>query len=212
MSDETKTGEQALAEGRGKIELPTVEEVLLQPLPQTTEDTKDLTATKAVEAVLTAPASDFIADDEHSFANYEEPIDAVAAHEEGSITVQKIVEAALGFEEILPAADSFELGSLDISGLKPEDFFPQGVKIVKEGELPSSAEIVVQKNKLGTQDFCPSKEKCNHLSPDHCKQAKLEADHRRDCLKGESCDCFHATRGIPSAFRFKGSSNDGRIR
>ena len=42
MSDEIKTGEQALADGRGKIELPTVEEVLLQPLPQTTEDTKEL--------------------------------------------------------------------------------------------------------------------------------------------------------------------------
>jgi hypothetical protein len=81
-------------------------------------------------------------------------------------------------------------------------------------EVLPKYEVVVaaksKKNLLDTQDFCPLKEYCNHPSADHCKQAKLEADHRLNCIKGNKCDCFHPARGIPSIFRV-GGGGDGRV-
>jgi hypothetical protein len=147
MSDELKTGEQALAEGRGKIELP-------EPIGATViEHSEDGTAT-----VTHLPVE-------------EEPV-----FEDSAIVDRVPVEAPL-----------------DVTA-EPATAAPEPPK----------------KNTLGTQDFCPMKDKCNHRSEDYCKQAKLEADHRRNCIKGYKCDCFHPARGIPQTFRVTGGG-DGRI-
>jgi hypothetical protein len=153
VSDELKTGEQALAEGRGKIELPE--------------------AIEGVEMAAVAP----------------EPIDAVAEHEKGSMTVADIVKAATGFPDLKPSPD-FDFGGLDIKAFS--DALVVG-KVHDETILETKT-----KNALGTQDFCPSGLNCKHRSPDYCRQAKLEADHKAGC---PNCACFHPARGIPAVFR-----------
>jgi hypothetical protein len=189
MSDELQTGEQALAEGRGKIELPEVEmaAVAPEPIPQ------------PIGATVIEHSEDGIATVTHLPVE-EEPIDAVAEHVKGSINIADIAEAVLSEDK------SLDFGGLDI---KVEDFFP--------GATPVAAvhdEVIVaakpKKNALGTQDICPLKDRCNHRSADYCKQAKLEADHRRNCAKGHRCDCFHPSRGIPQPYRVMGGG-DGRI-
>jgi hypothetical protein len=166
MSDELKTGEQALAEGRGKIELP-----------------EPVTVIEGVEMAAVAP----------------EPIedaDNRALGNAGRETLQQVLTSNRSKKEL------FEY-------IKPEDFFPEGVKTLAAVHDEVIVEAKPKKNILGTQDFCPMKHLCNHRSADYCKQAKLEADHRRDCIKGNKCDCFHPARGIPSGFRVGGG--DGRV-
>lgn len=180
MSDEIKTGEQALTDGRGKIELPEVIEIIrskpeLIPFVDpagvfSTENTLELAGVYAdlfASPPIGLPASVLAL------------TDVVAEHEKGSITTAKIAGDVLGVELV---SEVLDLGE-DFSSKRPE-------------------------NKLGTQNFCPLKDACNHQSAEYCKQAKLEADHRRDCPKGPLCDCFHPARGIPGVFR---SSSDWSI-
>jgi hypothetical protein len=56
---------------------------------------------------------------------------------------------------------------------------------------------------VALHESCPDGVRCNHRSADYCKQARLVADHKQNCVK-QICDCFSPTRGIPSAFRFPG--------
>jgi hypothetical protein len=55
-----------------------------------------------------------------------------------------------------------------------------------------------KKNALGTQDFCPMKDKCNHRARIDCQQMKLETDHKAAC--GPNCVCFNPARGVMTAF------------
>jgi hypothetical protein len=139
-----------------------------------------------------------------------EPIDAIAEHYKGSVTLAEVAGHATTSSGLTLAIDlgrgdeSFDLSQ---TGIKPEDFF-SGATVVGEttvGEIHDEVIVAAKpkKNALGTQDICPLKDACNHRSADYCKQAKLEADHRRNCIKDHRCDCFHPARGIPQPFRGK---------
>jgi hypothetical protein len=163
MSDELQTGEQALAEGRGKIELPEVIE--------------------GVETATVAPEIIGATVIEHS--------------EDGTATVTHLPVEEEPVLEDSAIVDRTPIYTGEIFQGSPvvDARHPKLLRVTESKELP--------KNTLGTQDICPLKDACNHRSADYCKQAKLEADHRRNCIKDHRCDCFHPARGIPQPFRGK---------
>lgn len=118
------------------------------------------------------------------------------------------VEAAYKFlteEELPPGTQIITSPAADLvedpaQPAKPE-LPPATVNEIHDETIVEEQPQETPKNVLGTQDFCPKKLNCNHYSVEHCKQAKLEADHRAACPKGEYCDCFHPGRGIPQPFR-----------
>lgn len=129
----------------------------------------------------------------------ENQIDAVAEHVKGSFSFEDLVEAVAPEAKELTVDEAIEIlandKDLDFGGI---DFT---AKDLAELEAAVTGKTVSGKNRFDTQDLCPMKHRCNHVSAEHCKQAKLEHDHRRQCTK-PICDCFSAKRGIPNSFRF----------
>lgn len=210
MSDEKiLTGEQALAEGRGKIELPEVIEIAKSYGEIEPDVDKSVTP---LNITLTPEQSDFLVQGLRQHA------ESLAPTAETEIDSKAFAEALVNFE---PSSTFENEGFVhtDANGVETfvEEYGFEDSAIVDRAPVEPTVLIAqalpgigplnpnLKANALGTQDFCPDKHNCNHKGADYCKQARLEADHKAGC---PGCTCFHPARGIPSPFR---RSNDGRI-
>lgn len=216
MTDEVKTTEQARAELTGKIEL---------PAPQKISPILDPAGVLSQPGIVIAPGAikqlvDIV-------------ISQAVVNTDGSpLTTEQAAETSEGLMDIIETSKSLDAKAFadaliaaepaETFANEPEVDVDKAFKFFTDAELASQgitvigqvqdevivtvvplSEVLVKPNALGTHEFCPMKDKCNHKGADYCKQAKLEADHKLECSMGNACDCFHASRGIPSVFRSK---------
>lgn len=146
-----QTGEQALAEGRGKIELPEVIEIA--------KSYGDLEPSPEVASAQLTPL------DSKAFAEA-----LIKVNTEAGLTVI----AQTQDETIVTQTDEGHEDSaiVDRAPVEPS------VEVAQE---VMDTLIAPKTNILGTQDICPDKHNCKHRGADYCKQARLEADHKAGC-------------------------------